>query len=88
VALCFEPAEVRLEVNDDGRGFTAEKARENVHYGIVGMRERVEQSGGTFQLVSAPGKGTRVIARLPLKAGAPVKAGHAGTESNGPGNRR
>jgi signal transduction histidine kinase/ligand-binding sensor domain-containing protein len=66
VALCYEPAEVRLEVVDDGRGFTPEPAREDVHYGIVGMRERVEQSGGTFQLVSSPGQGTRVIARVPI----------------------
>jgi signal transduction histidine kinase len=83
VALRFEPAEVRLEVIDDGRGFTPEPAREDVqdvHYGIVGMRERVEQSGGTFQLVSSPGHGTRVIARVPLKAG------HAGTGTNGGSN--
>jgi ligand-binding sensor domain-containing protein/signal transduction histidine kinase len=77
VALCFEPSAVRLEVNDDGCGFTSEPARENVHYGIVGMRERVEQSGGTFELVSSPGHGTRVIARLPLKVR------HAGTDNNG-----
>jgi streptogramin lyase len=83
VALCFEPAEVRLEVTDDGRGFTPEPAREDVHYGIVGMRERVEQSGGTFQLVSSPGHGTRVIARLPLRARLPIKERHAGTGTNG-----
>jgi signal transduction histidine kinase/ligand-binding sensor domain-containing protein len=80
VALRFEPAEVRLDVIDDGRGFTPEPAREDVHYGIVGMRERVEQSGGTFQLESSPGRGTRVIARVPLK----VK--HAGTGTNGRSN--
>jgi signal transduction histidine kinase len=32
------------------------------------MKERVEQSGGIFQLCSAPGQGTRVTARLPLKS--------------------
>ena len=80
VALRFEPAAVRLEVNDDGHGFMPETVRENVHYGIVGMRERVEQSGGTFQIVSSPGHGTRVIAGLPLKVR------HGGTGTNGRDN--
>jgi signal transduction histidine kinase len=88
VTLYFEPAEVRLEVNDDGRGFMAETARENVHYGIVGMRERVEQSGGTFELVSSPGHGTRVVARLPLINSFGLQVSHAGTGSAPTGNAR
>jgi signal transduction histidine kinase len=66
VKLAFEPAEVRLEVCDDGAGFTPEIPRENGHYGIVGMRERVEQMGGAFKLQSSPGQGTTVIASLPV----------------------
>lgn len=68
IRLCFELDEVRLEVIDDGRGFepTAEGIGENGHYGIVGMRERIEQLGGSFQLRSRPGQGTRVVARVPL----------------------
>jgi chemotaxis protein histidine kinase CheA len=30
------------------------------------MRERVESLGGSFQIDSAPGRGTRVLVRLPL----------------------
>jgi ligand-binding sensor domain-containing protein/signal transduction histidine kinase len=67
VMLRYEPAGVELEVSDDGQGFNPETARENGHYGIVGMRERVEQSGGTFRLHSSPGKGTHVTARFPSK---------------------
>jgi ligand-binding sensor domain-containing protein/signal transduction histidine kinase len=66
VKLAFEPSEVRLEVCDDGRGFAPEAARENGHYGIVGMRERVEQLGGMFNVRSSPGHGTTVIACLPV----------------------
>jgi len=66
VKLAFEPSEVRLEVCDDGSGFAPEAARENGHYGIVGMRERVEQLGGMFNLRSSPGHGTTVIACLPV----------------------
>jgi signal transduction histidine kinase/ligand-binding sensor domain-containing protein len=65
VVLRFEPEEVTLEVTDDGRGFSPETVRENGHYGIVGMHERIEQSGGALQVRSSPGKGTQVIARLP-----------------------
>lgn len=68
IRLCFDEAEVRLEVVDDGCGFTPpERQMEaNRHYGILGMRERVEQLGGRFQVDSSPGGGTSVIARLPL----------------------
>jgi ligand-binding sensor domain-containing protein/signal transduction histidine kinase len=68
VKLRYETAEVSLEVSDNGLGFAPEASRENGHYGIVGMKERVEQSGGTFQLCSGVGEGTRVTARLPLKS--------------------
>ncbi len=66
VKLAFDPAEVRLEVCDDGAGFTPEMARENGHFGITGMRERVEHLGGVFNLRSSPGHGTTVIACLPV----------------------
>jgi len=68
VKLRYETAEVSLEVSDNGLGFAPEASRENGHYGIVGMKERVEQSGGTFQLRSGVGQGTRVTARLPLRS--------------------
>ena len=83
VVLRFEISEVTLEVSDDGRGFMPETARENGHYGIVGMRERVEQSGGTFHLRSSPGQGTQVAAHFPLKS---EKAGN-GMRYAGTGTR-
>jgi signal transduction histidine kinase len=68
IRLCFDAAEVRLEVVDDGRGFTppGRELEARGHYGILGMRERVEQLGGKFLLHSSPGSGTVVVARLPL----------------------
>jgi ligand-binding sensor domain-containing protein/signal transduction histidine kinase len=65
--LHFDPTEVRLEVSDDGKGFNPSASRDNGHYGIIGMRERVEQSGGVFQMISSPGQGTRVRATLPAR---------------------
>jgi signal transduction histidine kinase len=69
IQMSFEADEVRLEVIDDGRGFAAAEPKEETgHYGIVGMRERVQQLGGSFLVSSSPGNGTSVVARLPLRA--------------------
>jgi signal transduction histidine kinase len=67
VKLRFDPKEVRLEVADNGTGFNPDQSRDNGHYGIIGMRERVEQSGGAFNVTSSPGAGTHVTARMPLR---------------------
>jgi signal transduction histidine kinase len=62
-------AQLRIEVTDDGVGFESGKAREYLQMGRVGlasMRERVELANGTFMVHSTPGKGTTVLATLPL----------------------
>ncbi|HHW15703.1 MAG TPA: histidine kinase [Firmicutes bacterium] len=68
----FLPGMVRVVVEDDGVGFDpADLPRrtrnQTEHFGLLGMRERVELFDGTFQLFSAPGKGTRVVAQIPLE---------------------
>jgi PAS domain S-box-containing protein len=59
-------------VEDDGRGFDAESvtapAGDGGRLGLLGMRERVALVGGTLTVESAPGRGTTVIARVPLPA--------------------
>lgn len=65
----------RLTLTDDGQGFDPSAApgpdsggpesSARSHFGLVGMRERVEALGGTLALTSAPGAGTRVEATLP-----------------------
>jgi signal transduction histidine kinase len=58
---------VVLEVHDDGVGF--DPARELLgsldHFGLAGMRERVELAGGTWTVWSRPGAGTVLTAALP-----------------------
>ena len=66
VSLVQEAEALRLEVADLGPGFIWAEGIGEGHLGLIGMRERVESLGGEFQLLSAPGRGTRVIARLPL----------------------
>jgi len=63
VLLSYEPGAVSLEVTDDGRGF--DPATVNGGYGLRGMRERLGQAGGSVEVRSAPGAGTRVRAELP-----------------------
>jgi signal transduction histidine kinase len=68
VRVVFGPSEVELDVTDDGVGFSlaANGAGKAMHFGLSGMRERVEESGGTFRLDTGLGRGTRVIAKMPL----------------------
>jgi ligand-binding sensor domain-containing protein/signal transduction histidine kinase len=65
-----EAAEVHLEVSDDGIGFSSASGGngDNRHFGLVGMRERLEKLKGELVIVSRPGNGTRVMARIPLPA--------------------
>ncbi len=57
---------ILLSIQDDGRGFDARRVR---GLGLVGMEERVEHLGGTFQVRSEPGHGTVLDVELPLPTG-------------------
>ena len=67
VRLVATPEKVSLLVEDDGRGFDPSAVAEDRH-GIVGMRERTQIVAGELRVESAPGKGTRVGATVPLVA--------------------
>jgi len=56
---------VRLSVHDNGIGFDTQ-AKRQASYGLLNMEERVNELGGSIQVTSAPGKGTRVDIRVPL----------------------
>jgi signal transduction histidine kinase len=56
-----------LEVQDDGRGFDVRQAEERrPGMGLFSMRERVALVDGRLEVTSAPGRGTRVVATVPL----------------------
>jgi len=69
VTLDLREDRLCLEVRDDGVGFEVEahlggyvgKGR----LGLVSMRERAEEVGGTCEIESEPGQGTRVSVRIP-----------------------
>ena len=54
-----------LSVRDDGKGFSVRSARAGVGQGLIGMRERAKLLGGRLEISSTPGKGTRIVARIP-----------------------
>lgn len=63
-----------LEVADDGRGFDlAEAEARRPGMGLFSMRERVSLVDGQLDVISAPGSGTRVVARVPLATRRPFQ---------------
>jgi len=67
VALVYERRVVRLTVRDDGCGFRVDPSYRSYagHWGLLGMRERVQQMHGTLRVVSEEGKGTEVSLSVP-----------------------
>jgi signal transduction histidine kinase len=68
VRLGYESGLLRLAISDDGRGFqpASVPGPESGHFGLVSLRERIQRLGGTLQIASAPSKGTRIEATIPL----------------------
>jgi two-component system sensor histidine kinase DegS len=69
VSVELDQVQLRVEIVDDGIGFDNARAREFLKMGRVGlasMRERVELASGTFVVRSTPGRGTTIVATLPV----------------------
>ena|SRR6266498_5940886 len=58
-----------MKITDNGKGFQTGHVlhgNRKRRLGLLGMRERVEMVRGKFTLESAPGKGTTILAQIPL----------------------
>ncbi len=66
VQCAARPDAVTIEIEDDGKGFAPETVAGGTGLGLTGMRERVELLGGTFEVESAPGQGTRIVLTAPV----------------------
>jgi signal transduction histidine kinase len=69
IALASSRRQVTLEIEDNGRGMSADELTRvegaaSLGVGIAGMRERIRQLQGTFKISSGP-RGTRVFVSLP-----------------------
>jgi len=71
--------QVVLRVSDDGAGFVND-GEKTAGLGLVSMRERVESLNGRLSIVSVPGNGTVVEARIPLDPARDLR----GVESDAP----
>jgi signal transduction histidine kinase len=67
VEVEVSPRELRLVVQDDGRGFDTQAASDG--HGLRSMRRRAGSMDGSLELTSAPGSGTRLELKVPLHGG-------------------
>jgi signal transduction histidine kinase len=67
VALTYQSGALLLNLDDDGCGFDPQhlESGNGHHFGLKGMRERIERCGGRFRLVSAPGNGVHIEVQMP-----------------------
>lgn len=69
VSLAYEPAELLIDVVDDGVGFDPDAVApptDTGGFGLRALRERVADLGGRLSVESAPGEGAAVAAAIPL----------------------
>ncbi len=70
IQVAAQGGKLEVEIEDDGRGFdpasVATPAPSGRGLGLVGMKERLALVGGSAQIDSAPGTGTRVVLTVPL----------------------
>ena len=61
---------VELRIEDNGVGFRVKKVldteKKDGSLGLLGMHERIKLVGGTLDIISSPGKGTKLLIRVPL----------------------
>ncbi len=78
VAVTRERGVATMRIEDDGQGLDESRLAERAAAGHVGLRalgELLVDAGGSLTLTSAPGRGTRLVATVPLSTSAPATAG-------------
>lgn len=69
VRLVSEGDEAVLEIADDGRGMAPSDLKKPKSFGLRGIRERLQSQGGTLEIHTAEGEGTRLLIRMPWPSG-------------------
>ena len=69
VRLIHSDSQVQVVVQDDGVGFDPQLLANSKgqKYGLGFMRQRAEEAGGSFDVQSIPGEGTRVVVEMPVR---------------------
>ena len=68
IRLDATPETVTLQVHDDGRGIQVSEIAGLHSLGLLGMRERAQRVGGSFDIRGVPGDGTIVTVSIPFEA--------------------
>jgi len=71
VVLSGHDSECVLTISDDGRGFDTQildtDNRKTVSFGLLNIRQQVDNRNGTFEIKSIPSKGTRLRVMIPWR---------------------
>ncbi|AZR74427.1 histidine kinase [Anoxybacter fermentans] len=71
VKIEFQKSLINLVIQDRGVGFNLDKVkemtRERENYGLLSLEERAELIGGSLRILTAPGKGTTVLVKIPIR---------------------
>ena len=83
LTVILEEQMARLHLDDDGRGFDADQLDQSPstrqeHFGLQGVRERLELVGGTMKVESHPTQGVHLFITIPKR---PLTLEHAAAES-------
>ena len=62
---CSITDQLVFSIADDGIGFDAALAGKNGN-GLLNYKKRIEKLNGTYQLITAPGRGTKIIFSIPV----------------------
>jgi len=68
IVMTSESDQIVVSIEDDGVGFDPSAFTEGETMGLRNMKERTELLGGTFELQSKPGQGTRLTVRIPVRS--------------------
>jgi two-component system sensor histidine kinase DegS len=68
VTLDLGEDRVRVSVDDNGKGFDPDSLQQSNSLGLKLIRERTEMLGGSFEIDSAAGKGTRILFAVPARS--------------------
>ena len=66
VSFDFAQPQPQIIIKDNGSGFDLDAAekRNGHHFGLRGMKERMNQLGGRLEIITAPGRGTEIKVHL------------------------
>lgn len=73
LSLQHGPSGIEANLRDNGVGFDLSSVEGDFHYGLKGMKARINKVGGQLTIKTAPGKGTEIAIDIPLPRKQPLR---------------